>query len=125
MSKALLQTAQQAHFRYKNALDEKQKQNNKKSVAAIEIEKEIAGLNARKSHLEIAIEHYKKEADKNAFEAENKENLELLKLSNSLKRACKEKQEELDECLEKKRKLLSKSNIKKHYSTVIFFSNFV
>ena len=125
MSKALLQNAQQAHFRYKNALDEKQKQKNKKSVAAIEIEKEIAGLNARKSHLEIAIEYYKKEADKNAFEAENKENLELLKLSNSLKRACKEKQEELDECLKKKRKLLSKSNIKKHYSTVIFFSNFV
>ena len=125
MSKALLQNAQQAHFRYKNALDEKQKQNNKKSVAAIEIEKEIAGLNARKSHLEIAIEYYKKEADKNAFEAENKENLELLKLPNSLKRACKEKQEELDECLKKKRKLLSKSNIKKHYSTVIFFSNFV
>ena len=63
MSKALLQNAKQAHFRYKKALDEKQKQKNKKSVGAIEIEKEIAALNAQKSLLEIAIEEYKKEAD--------------------------------------------------------------
>ena len=33
---------------------------------------------------------------KYAFEAENKENLELLKLSNSLKHTCNEKLEELD-----------------------------
>ena len=39
MSKALLQSAKQAHFRYEKALDEKQKQKNKKSVRAIEIEK--------------------------------------------------------------------------------------
>ena len=69
----------------KKALDEKQKQKNKKSGGAIKIEKEIAALNAQKSQVEIAIEEYKKEADKCAFEAENKENLELLKLSNSLK----------------------------------------
>ena len=92
-------------------MDEKQNQKNKKSIGAIEIEKEIAGKNAPKSQLEIAIEEYKKEADKYAFEAENKENLELLKLSNSLKRACKEKQEELDECLRKKQNLMSKSDI--------------
>ena len=36
---------------------------------------------------------------KYAFEAENKENLELLKLSNSLKHTCNEKLEELDECV--------------------------
>ena len=87
----MLQNAKQAHFRYKKALDEKQKQKNKKSVGAIKIEKEIAALNAQKSLLEIAIEKYKKEADKYAFEVENNKNLELLKLSNSLKRACKEK----------------------------------
>ena len=58
-------------------------------------------MNAWKSQLEIAIEEYTKEANKYAFEAGNKENLELLKLSNSLKLACKEKQEELDECLKK------------------------
>ena len=59
-------------------------------------------MNAQKSLLEIAIEEYKKEADKYAFEVENNKNLELLKLSNSLKRTCKEKQEELNECLKKK-----------------------
>ena len=110
MSKALLQNAKQAHFRYKKALDEKQKQKNMKSIGSIKIEKEIAGLNARKSQYAIAIEEYKK-ADKYAFEAENKENLELLKLSNGLKHACKEKQKELVECLKKKQKLMSKSNI--------------
>ena len=94
--KLLLQNAKQAHFRYKKPLDEKQKQKNKKSVEAIKIEKETAGLNAWKSQLEIAIEEYKKEADKYAFEMENKENLDLLKLSNTLKRTCKEKQEELN-----------------------------
>ena len=39
MSKALLQSAKQTHFRYEKTLDEKQKQKNKKSVRAIEIEK--------------------------------------------------------------------------------------
>ena len=111
MSKALLQNAKQAHFRYKKALDEKPKQKNMKSVGSIKIEKEIAALNARKSQLGIAIEEYKKVADKYAFEAENEENLELLKLSNSLKHACKEKQKELVECLKKKQKLMLKSNI--------------
>ena len=95
ISKALLKNAKQARFKYKKALDEKQKQNNKKSVAAIELGKEIAALNARKSQLEIAIEEYKKEAGKYAFGAENKENLELLKLSNSLNRACKKDRKNL------------------------------
>ena len=48
---------------------------------------------------------------KYAFEAENKENLELLKLSNSLKHTCNEKLEELDECV-KTNKLVSKSCLK-------------
>ena len=39
MSKALLQNTKQAHFRYKKALDEKQKQKNKKSIGTIEIKK--------------------------------------------------------------------------------------
>ena len=49
MSKALLRNTKQAHFRCKKALDEKQKQKNNKSVGAVEIEKEIAALNAGKS----------------------------------------------------------------------------
>ena len=73
-------------------------------------------MNAWKSQLEVAIDEYRKEADKYAFQAENKKNFELLKLSdsllsNSLKRACEEKQEELDEFLKKKQKLMSKSDI--------------
>ena len=44
ISKALLKNAKQGRFRYKKALDEKQKQNNKKSVAAIELGKEIADI---------------------------------------------------------------------------------
>ena len=40
MSKALLRNTKQAHFRYRKALDEKQKQKNKKGVGAVEIEKE-------------------------------------------------------------------------------------
>ena len=98
MSKALLQNTRQTHFSYKNVLDQKQKQKNK-SVGAIKIEKELAYLNAVKSQLDIAIEEYKKEAYKYAFEVENKENIELLKPCNILKHACKEKEEELDEYL--------------------------
>ena len=66
-------------------------------------------MNARKSHLEIALEKYKK--NKYAFEPRNKENLravenfEQLKISNSLKRACKEKQEELDECVKNEKEV--------------------
>ena len=37
----------------KKALDKKHKQNNKKSVGAFEIEKEIAGLNAQKVSLRL------------------------------------------------------------------------
>ena len=112
MSKVLLQNAKQAYFRYKKVLDEKQKQKSKKSIGAFEIEKEIAGLNAQKSQLEIAIEEYKKEADKYAFEVKDMENPELLKLSNCLKYAFKEKQEELDECLKENGKLMLKSEFK-------------
>ena len=68
-------------------------------------------MNARKSQLETANEQYEKEADKYSFEAEIKENLELLKLSNNLKRACKGKQKEHDDCPKKKEKLMSKNGI--------------
>ena len=59
---------------------------------AIRNRKRNSWFECSESQLEIAIEEYRKETDKYAFEAENKENLELLKLSNSLKCTCKEKQ---------------------------------
>ena len=64
-----------------------------------------------KVSLKLQLRDIKKEADKYAFEVENKENHELLKLSNILKHACKEKQEELDKCLKKKHTFMSKSDI--------------
>ena len=77
---------------------------------AIRNRKRNSWFECSESQLEIAIEEYRKETDKYAFEAENKENLELLKLSNSLKCTCKEKQE-LDECLKQEQKLMSKSDM--------------
>ena len=70
---------------YKKALGEKQKQQDRKNVRAIQVEKEIAALYARKNQPEIEIEECKKESGKYTFAAKNKENLDLLKLSKSLK----------------------------------------
>ena len=88
---------------YKKALGEKQKKQDRKNVRAIQVEKEIAALYARTNQPEIEIEECKKESDIYTFATKNKENLDLLKLSKSLKSACKEKQEELDECLKRNR----------------------
>ena len=46
--------------------------------------------------LKDAIIEYQTEADKFTIEAEKKKNFELLTMSNSLKRAAKDKQSELD-----------------------------
>ena len=100
MSKALLQNVKQANFRYK-----------KKRWARSKSKRLRKALGYRNRKRNSWFECYKKEADKYAFEAENKKTRELLKPSNSLKRACKEKQGELDECLKKKQKLMSKSDI--------------
>ena len=70
---------------YKKALGEKQKQQDRKNVRAIQVEKEIAALYARKNQPEIEIEECKKESGKYTLAAKNKENLDLLKLSKSLK----------------------------------------
>ena len=58
--------------------------------------------------LEEVIKEYKLQSEKYDFEAEQKENLEILKLSNSLKRAAKGKQAELDNVLAKKKCLEEK-----------------
>ena len=105
VSKELLRNAKQAHFRHKKALDEKQNQK-KKSVGAIQLEKEIAGLNARKSQLEIALEKYIKKKDKYyAFEPRNKENLRAVENFQQFETCFKEKQEELDECVKNEKEV--------------------
>lgn len=86
-------------------MEEQRRLKKAKSDDVITKENEIPILNSKKVQLENAIVEYLKESDKYALEAESKENLELLKLSNSLKRAAKEKQEELEQCIAKKPKL--------------------
>ena len=66
------------------------------------IEEEITQLDLKKSSLEEAIKEYNAEADIYAL-AEKKENLELVKLANGVKRAVKKKQAELGAVLEKKK----------------------
>ena len=77
VSKALLQNAKQAYPRYKQALGDKKKHENK-TDETLAIENEIANLTSRKLQLKNAIAEYAKEADKYALEAEQKRNLELL-----------------------------------------------
>ena len=60
-------------------------------------------MHLKKSSLEEAIKEYHAEANKYAYDAEKKANLELLKLSNGLKRAAEKKQTELGAVLEKRK----------------------
>ena len=64
-------------------------------------------MSLKKSSLEEAIKGYHAKTDKYAYDAEKKENLELLKLSHGLKKAAEKKQTELGAVLEK-RKCLEK-----------------
>ena len=52
--------------------------------------------------LKDAIIEYQNEADKFAIEAKKKKNPKLLTMSNSLKRAAKDKQSELDNLVKRK-----------------------
>ena len=58
---------------------------------------ELKSLNDKKRSLDEAVKEYQSEADRYALEAKMKENMELLKMSNGLKRAAKEKQLQLDD----------------------------
>ena len=77
----------------------------KKRDDTIPIEIDVANLNSKKHQLEMAIAEYVKEADKYALEAK-KENLELFETFKQFKACIKRKQEELDEFLKKKQKLM-------------------
>lgn len=67
------------------------------------------------------IEEYNLESDRNTLEAEQKENLELLKLPNGLKRATKEKQSELDNILQKRNAWKKKERL----CSFVFFGFFI
>ena len=99
--------------RYKAYLEE-QRQSKKKteqSKKMLDLDEELLSLNIDMKSLKDAIIEYQNEADKFAIEAEKKKNPKLLTMSNSLKRAAKDKQSELDNlvkkrCIEEKKQVL-------------------
>ena len=95
---------------YKIALKVKREQSkkNEKNEKLDNLNEELSQLNHKKTSLEEVIKEYKLQSEKYEFEAEQKENLEILELSNGLKRAAKEKQAELDNVLAKKKCLEEK-----------------
>ena len=62
----------------------------------LNLDEKPLSLNIDMKSLKDAIIEYQTEADKFTIEAEKKKNFELLTMSNSLKRAAKDKQSELD-----------------------------
>ena len=108
-AKELIQRVRNSKAAYKQVLKQKRESEKKaeKDKRLASIEEEITQLNLKKSSLEEAMKEYHAETDKYAYDAEKKENLELLKLSNGLKKAAEKKQTELGAVLEK-RKCLEK-----------------
>ena len=78
----------------------------------LDLDEELLSLNIDMKSLKDAIIEYQNEADKFAIEAEKKKNFELLTMSNSLKRAAKDKQSQLDNLLKRNDAMKKKS---KHY----------
>ena len=104
-----------SNVNYKEALQTKKKSQQKleKDKRLLEIDDELIQLSRKKSSLEEAIKGYHLERDRYALDAEKKENIELLKMSNSFKWVASEKETELEavmakrKCLQDKRKNIS------------------
>ena len=97
--------------RHKAYLESKKKTEQSKKM--LDLDEKLLSLNIDMKSLKEAIIEYQNEGDKFAIEAEKKKNFELLTMSNSLKRATKEKQSELDNLVKKKGDALKKKS--KHY----------
>ena len=110
ISRDLIKSMDNSCSLYKIALKEKREQSkkNEKNEKLNNLNEELSQLNHKKTSLEEVIKEYKLQSEKYDFEAEQKENLEILKLSNGLKRAAKEKQAELGNVLAKKKCLEEK-----------------
>ena len=65
-------------------------------------------MNKKTSLLEATIKDMLATREKWQFQAEDEGKLELLGTANGLKRGAKEKQEELDECLKEKKRLVER-----------------
>ena len=114
ITKNLMDNIKSSSKCYKAYLEE-QRQSKKKteqSKKMLDLDEELLSLNIDMKSLKDAIIEYQNEADKFAIEAEQKKNFELFAMSNSLKRAAKDKQSELDNLVKKSDALKKKS---KHY----------
>ena len=105
IAKELVRSVRNSNAAYKDTLKQKRESEKKaeEDRRLASIEEEISHLNLKKSSLEEATKEYHAEAGKYAYDAEKKENLELLKLSNRLKRSAEKKQAELGAVLEKRK----------------------
>ena len=90
IDKELIRCVKSSNSAYKEALKQKRKSAKiaEKDERLASIEEEITQLNLKKTLLEEAIKEYRAGADKYAYDAEKKENLELLKLSNGFIESC-------------------------------------
>ena len=103
ITKKLMDNIKSSRQRYKAYLEE-QRQSKKKteqSKKMLDLDEELLSLNIDMKSLKDAIIEYQNETDKFAIEAEKKKKIELLTMSNSLKRAAKDKQSELDNLVTK------------------------
>ena len=103
ITKKLMDNIKSSRQRYKAYLEE-QRQSKKKTEQPkkmLNLDEELLSLNIDMKSLNDAIIEYQNETDKFAIEAEKKKNFELLTMSNSLKRAAKDKQSELDNLVTK------------------------
>ena len=99
-----------AHSKY--VADQQKKKADEKKAAkdglSEEVGKQIEEMNKKTSLLEATIKDMLATSEKWQFQAEDEGKLELLGTANGLKRGAKEKQEELDECLKEKKRLVER-----------------
>ena len=110
-----LPSVRSAHSKYV-AVQQKKKADEKKAAKdglSEEVVKQNAEMNKKTSLLEETIKDMLATSEKWQFQAEDERKLELHGTANGLKRSVKEKQEELDECLKEKKRLVERREILK------------
>ena len=114
IAKELIWCVKNSNVTYKEALKQKRESEKKaeKDQRLASIEEELTQLNLKKSSVKEAKKDCHEEADEYASDAEKKENLELLKLSNGLHRAAEKKQIELGAVLKERKYEEKKKHVK-------------
>ena len=110
ITRELLSSVRSAHSKY--VADQQKKKADEKKAAkdglSEEVVKQNAEMNKKTSLLEATIKDMLATSEKWQFQAEDERKLELRGTANGLKRSVKEKQEELDECLKEKKRLMER-----------------